>query len=176
MSSCCTSGGGGGGGAIDLLRVLRITQEDLGRSRCTPGVWTMLVRLRSVSSPPIGERELKRGSERSVMSISARLIRVEGRAKSMMLMEGSFRMSDGSSQKLFSGLDNSITELSRIAVDFVGRGRKLTRGGGGGGGGISTDFTVFALLGAFFFDFLTIFKLLQKSQFHSIFPSIHTKL
>lgn len=158
-----------------MLRVLRITQEDLGRSRCTPGVWTMLVRLRSVSSPA-GERVLKRGSDRSVMSISARLIRVEGRAKSMMLMEGSFRMSDGSSQKLFSGLDSIITELSRIADDFVGRGRKLTRGGGGGGGGISTDFTVFALLGAFFFDFLTIFKLLQKSQFHSISPSIRTKL
>lgn len=108
------------------------------------------------------------------MSISARLIRVEGRAKSMTLMEGSFRMSDGSSLKLFSGLDSIITELFRFN-DFVVRDRKLNLGGGGGGGGISTDFTIFALLGAFFLAFLTILKLLQKSQFHSISPSIRTK-
>lgn len=121
-----------------------------------------------MSSLVVGERVLKRGSERSVMSISTRLIRVEGRAKSMMLMEGSFRISDGSSPKLLSGLDSIITELLRVAVDFVGR--ILTRGGGGGGGGISTESTVFALLGAFFLDFLTIFVLLQKSQIYSISP------
>lgn len=92
------------------------------------------------------------------MSISTRLIRVEGRAKSMMLMEGSFRISDGSSPKLLSGLDSIITELLRVAVDFVGR-ILIRGGGGGGGGGISTESTVFALLGAFFLDFLTIFVL-----------------
>lgn len=90
------------------------------------------------------------------MSISM-LIRVEGRARSMMLIEGSFRISDGSLHKLFSALDSIITELLRV-VGFAGR--KLTRGGATSSGtGFAGAFTGFALAGAFFLDFLAIFKL-----------------
>uniref|UniRef100_A0A8D8CMT3 (northern house mosquito) hypothetical protein n=1 Tax=Culex pipiens TaxID=7175 RepID=A0A8D8CMT3_CULPI len=107
------------------------------------------------------------------MSISM-LIRVEGRARSMMLIEGSFRISDGSLHKLFSALDSIITELFRVD-GFAGR--KLTRGGGTSTGtGFAATFTVFAFAGAFFLDFLAILKLPVKSQIHAKMPTSRTKL